>query len=432
MTFQFVPVEEQKNSLRFVPSEQAPGGMTIYPKGGQPYTASPELQGALETLDLLTEPGSLDGDEGREEIRQRSSARVARDRFFEGWSDALLASPAAALDLATYPLRRSPFMESEAASPTPLKAFPRMKTSDLAGMVGSLFGGPSAQDIERTGQITAEEHPGATALGEGLSDIASLMTAKAPLSKGAAIRAETREAKIARAEREGKKLYSPARPDEALASFGKSKSMQKFRRWASRTGEAAGEGLFLGMVKEDADPFELAAWTAGANGALGIVKGVAGKGSAMFGPILREADWPVKFAAEVAVMSTIFLGVDSLLPGPDDLKDYEAEQAAIDKGVALAAAGAVAGLVAGRARSNRFAALPGSTPPAIVDAVTSLPRHALTSAIAAWRQKPPEERERLRETLQGLQDGAIKVSKEARDKMRKGGSSLIDALEELQ
>jgi len=405
-----------------------PGGMTIAPKGGEAYSATPLLRKAMETYDQLTAPA--EGDQLRKEVAKRPATSVANENFWRTLADNALATPAAMTDVLTYPVRdifntatkgpkKAPMFSA------PLQVTPRPTTASLAALVGKLYGGPTEEDIAAVDAAQSAEFPTATALGEMAGDTASLIIGKAPFSKGAAARAARREKKISSAAHAERKFFSPEAPDEALASFGKSGTVQKIRRWAGRTGEAAAEGAVLGLIKGQ-DPVELAGWTAGANAGAGILKGAA---QTHFVNIKNPV---ARFVTNSAIMAGSLLVLDGVLPGEDDLKDYEALDKAMKKGIYAVSVGLASGLVAGRARSNRFSALA----PKFMDAITSAPRHALTSTISAILGRPPEERKALIDKVSTLGDRAGELSADQIRKLNgaieKGGDYFLKELEQLQ
>lgn len=243
-----------------------------------------------------------------------------------------------------------------------------------------------------------ERYPIATGTGEVVGDIGSLLTGKAPMAgkiRNLELKAAERIEEAA-ARKASQPKYVKTRA-EARQRFWNGPGANKLMRWGGRTAEAGLEGAALSIVQSK-DPVELAAFSAGSQAILGplgtfaIHETVGGKG------IAKGLSLTARFALNTAALGTAIEALNHALPGEQlNERDYEARNTVIDKAIYATMIGATATALSGRKRTGMFSTTRGGRQ--IIEGITSVPRHTMTSIANYVLSKPEGERQRYIDAL---------------------------------
>ena len=243
---------------------------------------------------------------------------------------------------------------------------------------------PSPQEIIASGSAVArgtdtptemqrgmemrDTHPGSTATGEVLSDVATIAGGRLPVAD-ALRRAEKKFRKAGEISGDG------AESARAWNKFINSSFMKNvIKRPGFKAGETGLEGMIMAFLNEG-DEMEMALYSAGAqlagSGTLGVMKEfTSGLG------IAPKATSLGKLTIGVAATATLLAVAQNITPmGEGNIFDVlEAQAGAMDKATFALGLGAMSGLAGlGRTRSKDL--------PMLGDLFTSLPRSALLSLV---------------------------------------------------
>lgn len=279
-----------------------------------------------------------------------------------------------------------------------------------------------AETIQALRETNAQLSPDATGFGETMGDVASLVLARSPMNRGPGGLLD----EGAEALRKGMTLDNAAPGIQGLYNAAiKSDSARLLFRGAGRAIETGGEGALLAAL-QDADPFETAMATSAtqmaSSGALQILSGAVGGG---------DMQSKLKRLGITAAVTAVGLNVlDQIIPGGED--DFIGDlNAGFTKAALFVALGA-AGAAVGGARTS-----PGAISdnfPRIADAVVTVPRGAVVSAIAGMKDQSPEMRRLGRDALLAVAANPDQFSAEQRKQLDtalfEGG--FVDTLKDLQ
>jgi len=330
----------------------------------------------------------------------------------------------AMVDLATYPIRSSFPFQSIHAPPEERAKLSGLLTQNAPGAneLMGLLTGRTPKSVAMDREAIKEEFPWASFAGETGTDVLSLITGKTNFTRLARILEGRSALKIARGEKvaEGG-TTAVSKAAAAERRWWNKPYTTKVKRWAGRGAEAGVEGTVFGAIKSD-DPIQVGAVTGGMQLGLGFVEGVAKH--KVVPKSLRGGLFG--FALQVGTMGAALQTMASLIPGEQKAeKDYNARQAAIDKGIATFVLGATATFLGGRSRTGAHATLR----PQFTEAITSIPRHTITSFVSRALERSPEEQKIIIEKAKALTsgEGAFSASKEYVQQWHKALSTNADA-----
>lgn len=417
-----------------MPAKTGMGGTSVVAKGSDAEAVNmpPELVAALQRTEQLAEQFTA---QKRKNIQERhnpmSAARLAAG---EAIADSVMATPSIAADFLSYPVRKGYTAATEgleAAQDVPwLGATPRLTTEKMTGWLGG------EEALENRRMIRDEIHPWATTAGGIAGDIATLVAGKAPLAKTMERFETGMKANIKKAEQrketleKAKEAGTMTAKKAQLGRLRHKPIAKRFQRWGVRGMEAGAEGAALAILKEG-DPESTAMYTGGIQMGNNLIEGALKH--TLFKPGMNKLlSGPAKFAAQAAVLGTLIQAGSNIVSTEEgELRDYEAREKAIEKGIKAYAAGIASALMGGRTQGGAWATRNRQ----LAQAVTSMPRHTLTSVIAEWQKLSPEERAaaapKIEEFSSGMTQPASRATLKAWDAAtKKGGKAILDFIME--
>jgi len=373
-----------------VADDPAMAASTIAPKGGTPYQPNIYTDQALEDFRKLSQPVSEHDAAVKQQVADNRSAlgNIAQSHM-TGIADAALAAPSVAADVMTYPWRAGLNVHAPVFG-----AMPRVSVEDIAARMRTLKGGTVEQarhNIDVNEAARREVYPTASTIGDITGAVQTLASLRGPFTS----KLRDFEYKTTKQMNKGKTLYESA-PFADKAEFKnvllQSPGFNAFVRGAGRTGEAFAEGGVLSALQQG-DPATAAAFSAG-------TQGLTSAGSEVL--MRKFAKLPSRvatFSVNAAILAGVFYAAGVAMPGVE-IKDYEAQKAAIHKMLLGYTMGAGLSIVGSRARSGA-----GSVAmPHLTDALASAPRNAMQKIMVDYLGSDAGSKAKLGEKIKFMGD----------------------------